>query len=360
MSIKVSIVLPYYNTPEIRFDRCIKSVMSQTYRDLQIIVVDDGSSKESANRLDTYQSLDNRILIIHKNNEGSAIARNTGLEAADGEYAMFVDSDDYLFPWAVEEAIKLVEYSNSDIVIGLVKKYPSNVADLDDPINSEQEIDYIKIEKDSDFESLMNHILGYPNRKFEFETGYVADGPVAKLFKTSLGKSSPFSGEPYFSDDTIWNMRLLRRCKKAIVYGHVWYGYIIFEGSKTRGYRCNCPEEYKYRNRQQKELCDKLWPGCKKGIARTIWGNTGILCRTCLFHPLNKMTEIEKISIFIDCTGKEEYRWALKNISFDGEKKRMKRFIKELDRFFVLAGFRIGSYLIWKSFTRRLMRHDIW
>ncbi len=354
MAPKVSIVLPYFNTPRDRFDRCLKSVMCQTYKNIEIIVVDDGSNIDEANYVDSYQNIDDRIRIIHKKNEGSAIARNIGLEAAIGEYAMFVDSDDYLFPYAVEEAVKLTIKDNADIVIGLVKKYFADTNELDIGCGEEQQCDSIIVKSDDEFNILMDHILGYPDKRFEFEDGYVADGPVAKLFKTSLGQSSPFTGEPFFSDDTIWNINLLRKCKIAIIYGQIWYGYIVFQGSKTRGYRPNCPHEYIYRCKQQKELCDKKWPGCKKGIARTIWGNTGILCRTFLFHPLNKMSEIKKIQVYLHCTRMNEYRWAMRNVDFGDEKNKLKRFVKELDKLCILTGFRIGSYYIWKGFTKRL------
>lgn len=182
MSITVSVVLPYYNTPKSRFDRCIKSVINQTYRDIQIIIVDDGSTKDLADYLDDYRRLDERIIVIHKNNEGAAIARNTGLEEATGEYAMFVDSDDYLFPWAVEDAVKLTE-NDVDIVIGLVKKFSSDAIGIEDSGRKRPESDSITIESDGDFDILMDHILGYRNKRFEFEEGYMADGPVAKLFQ---------------------------------------------------------------------------------------------------------------------------------------------------------------------------------
>ena len=146
----------------------------------------------------------------------------------------------------------------------------------------------------------------------------------------------------------------MEKCEKAVILGRIWYGYIVFQGSKPRGYRANCIHEYIYRCRQQKELCDSKWPGCKRGISRTIWGNTGILCRTFLFHPQNDMTEMKKLSVFLRCTGIAEDRWTMRNVDFRDEENFLKRYIKNLDKLFILSGFRIGSYIIWKVFTQRL------
>ena len=94
---KVSVIVPVYNT-EKYLEQCIKSITSQTISEIEIIIVDDGSKKECANLCDSLTKTDERIRVIHKENAGPGFARNTGIEAAKGEFIGFVDSDDYIKP----------------------------------------------------------------------------------------------------------------------------------------------------------------------------------------------------------------------------------------------------------------------
>ena len=91
----ISIIIPVYNV-EIYLERCIESVINQTYRDLEIILIDDGSTDKSGEICDSYADTDRRIVVAHQENAGPSAARNRGLDIAKGEYIGFVDSDDYI------------------------------------------------------------------------------------------------------------------------------------------------------------------------------------------------------------------------------------------------------------------------
>ena len=99
----VTVVIPVYNT-QAYLDSCIESVVNQTYRNLQILLIDDGSTDGSGKRCDQWAQQDGRIAVIHKKNEGLGMARNTGIAHAGGDYLCFLDSDDCLHPAAVETA----------------------------------------------------------------------------------------------------------------------------------------------------------------------------------------------------------------------------------------------------------------
>lgn len=90
-----SIIVPIYNIKPY-LDRCLISLIGQTYKDIEIILVDDGSTDGSSELCDKYAAQDNRIQVLHKENDGLSDARNKGLELASGEYILFVDSDDYI------------------------------------------------------------------------------------------------------------------------------------------------------------------------------------------------------------------------------------------------------------------------
>lgn len=113
---KVSVIIPIYNTGEY-LRRCIGSICRQTYRDLQIIMIDDGSEKETASICDEIAASDSRIQLIHKINEGVSKARNTGLELACGEVVCFVDSDDTIAPDMIEVLVSTMLRDKSEIVM---------------------------------------------------------------------------------------------------------------------------------------------------------------------------------------------------------------------------------------------------
>lgn len=116
MSPLVSVVLPIYNV-EAFLDRCISSVVQQTYLNLEIILVDDGSPDRCPQICDDWAQKDSRIKVVHKENAGLGMARNTGIEHATGQYISFVDSDDYLDPETIEDAVNHALKHSADVVL---------------------------------------------------------------------------------------------------------------------------------------------------------------------------------------------------------------------------------------------------
>ena len=112
----ISVVVPVYNV-EKYLSRCVESLISQTYENLEIILVDDGAKDNSGRICDEYVKKDNRIKVIHQENKGLSGARNTGIENAHGEYIAFVDSDDYVSEQIYEKLLNYMEKSNADIVM---------------------------------------------------------------------------------------------------------------------------------------------------------------------------------------------------------------------------------------------------
>lgn len=113
--IKVSIVIPIYNT-ESYLDRCLESVVNQTYGNIEIILVDDGSFDNTPALCDEWAKKDGRIKVIHKQNEGHGLSRNWGIEIATGEYICFFDSDDYIELTTIELALQAVLQTGAEAV----------------------------------------------------------------------------------------------------------------------------------------------------------------------------------------------------------------------------------------------------
>lgn len=112
----ISVIVPVYNV-DIYLEKCINSIVHQTYKNLEVILIDDGSIDNSSNICDKYKELDNRIVVIHQLNEGLSCARNRGLDIAKGNFVCFIDSDDYVEPQMIQLLKKNMDNNNSDISI---------------------------------------------------------------------------------------------------------------------------------------------------------------------------------------------------------------------------------------------------
>jgi glycosyltransferase involved in cell wall biosynthesis len=114
MNTLVSIIIPIFNTSRY-LDKCLKSIINQTFKNLEIILINDGSTDDSLLICEKYQKTDSRIIILNKTNEGAASARNLGLDFASGEYIGFIDSDDFVHPKMYEKLVDISKKYNTDI-----------------------------------------------------------------------------------------------------------------------------------------------------------------------------------------------------------------------------------------------------
>ncbi len=120
--VKVSLIIPVYNV-ESFLEECLNSVEKQTYGDFECILVDDGSTDQSGKMCDKYAETHENTRVIHKENGGLSDARNVGVEACDGEFVVFMDSDDYVTEDYLEYLVSLTEKYKTDIAIAGVKKF---------------------------------------------------------------------------------------------------------------------------------------------------------------------------------------------------------------------------------------------
>lgn len=120
---KISIIIPIYNA-EKYLEKCLDSIVKQTYKNIEIICVNDGSKDNSINILSRYNKMDNRIVLINKENNGLSSARNIGLASATGEFVMFVDSDDWIDIDTCEKCLKIMnKYSVDVVMFSYVREY---------------------------------------------------------------------------------------------------------------------------------------------------------------------------------------------------------------------------------------------
>lgn len=148
MAALVSVVIPVYNM-EKYLNKCIDSVLEQSYQNIEIIIVDDGSTDESAEICDVYKKENNNIKVIHKKNQGLVGARKEGLSICSGEYVVYVDADDWIEPHMLSDMVKVMESNEVDIAqCGLIWEYPTGESIINDDIIPEGKFNLMKWDND--------------------------------------------------------------------------------------------------------------------------------------------------------------------------------------------------------------------
>lgn len=194
----VSIIIPVYNS-ETYLEACILSVINQTYSNIEIILINDGSTDGSLQILKKYALADPRIILIDALNEGPALARKKGLDMARGEYIQFLDSDDTLLNDAIELLIKKAQIMNADIVA-----LPFFFCDSDKAMNPSGCFNFIELNGVAYLREILNH-RGYWSLWSNFQ-------------KRSLYFDFDLEIVPgvFFGEDALWMMQILLRDPKVV------------------------------------------------------------------------------------------------------------------------------------------------
>ena len=130
-NILVSIIVPVYNTGEYLY-KCLDSIIDQNLQEIELILINDGSTDNSAEICDRYSEKDKRVRVIHKKNEGVSIARNVGIRAAKGEYIGFIDSDDWIEKEMYQDMYYHAKNKEADIVMcDVCTVYDNNKSEAD-------------------------------------------------------------------------------------------------------------------------------------------------------------------------------------------------------------------------------------
>jgi len=210
----ISVIIPVYNS-ELYLEVCIDSVINQTYKSLEILLIDDGSTDRSPLICDSYELRDNRIKVVHKNNEGVSSARNLGIELASGEYISFIDSDDWLELDAYDHLATCIVDNHVDAVM---------------------------------FEYYVDHTNGETVHKSHYELNGVMDRmtaikntispvnrfAVSKIFARKLVDKVRFDQGIHIGEDTLFACYALNNADSVYYSAKPLYHYLQSEISATR------------------------------------------------------------------------------------------------------------------------------
>lgn len=210
-NLKLSIIIPVYNV-EKYLSKCLESIVNQTYNNLDIIIIDDGSTDSSGKICDEYSKIDKRIKIFHQTNQGVSAARNKGIDLATGEYLTFIDSDDWIEKDYFEKAVEYLNKFNPVVMIN----------------------NYLKIDKDENIINYFdknNKILKLSQRDALIEMikgDYYGWEPVATFYKSELCKLVKFNLNIRFAEDLLFKYSFLKKCNTDVVFIPLYKYYYVY------------------------------------------------------------------------------------------------------------------------------------
>lgn len=206
---KISVIVPVYNV-ENYLTRCVDSILSQTYKNIEILLIDDGSTDASGDICNKYCREDSRVSVVHQRNGGLASARNAGIDISTGEYLTFIDSDDYVSSYYIENLVNAIKKFNADLSISMF----INVVDGDE---------YKALEGSND---LLNAQIEDSHMCLEdmlYQRGIETSAP-GKLYRKELIKDLRFpSGKLY--EDIMFTTKMILRSHKIVRIENVDYFY---------------------------------------------------------------------------------------------------------------------------------------
>ena len=270
MNNKLSVIVPIYNVDKY-LKKCVDSIINQTYKNLEIILVDDGSTDSSGKIADEYKKIDERIKVIHKKNGGLADARNAGIKIATGKYIAFVDSDDWIDCDAYRFSIELLEKSESDMLVFLAI---SCYSDLN-----------ILIHNDNSYQVIYNNeIFNYWN--------IIGRGVCDKIFLKKYWDDIQFpTGKT--SEDIFVIYKLMAKSKKTILLSNTYYYYRQRLGSISKNNDVRFDSYEAYNN--AKDFIKENYPqSFDKFMINYVTNLMGIYNSIVLYDDSNKFKSIFK------------------------------------------------------------------
>ena len=231
---KISVIVPVYNVEQY-LPRCIDSILSQTFTDFELLLIDDGSTDNSGKICDEYSKKCSFIKTIHKENAGLGFARNTGIENASGKFATFIDSDDYIADDFFKDLIDAALINNADTVIAGYSRYKNEaITPVDNPIKN------MSFMKKQIFTEVLCKMLG----PLGDGTDNINMASWRVLYSMDIIQKYNLrfpSERQFISEDIIFNIKYYQYAQNVRGISNCGYIYCLNEGSLTERYN---PERY--------------------------------------------------------------------------------------------------------------------
>lgn len=317
---KISVVVPVHNS-EKTLKRCIDSILSQTYKDFELILIDDGSQDSSLMLCREAEKNDKRVRCIHIECRGVSFVRNLGIDEAKGEYIVFADSDDYLDVEALQFMYRKAVDTNADIVLCGYK-----IEDGDSVILNNCE------EMLLDKSNINQHIVVLKSK-------HLIDAPWNKMYNLDFLRKTNVKmpvGEIY--EDTAFNLDLLTFEPKISVHSECFYHYVQNMGSITKKYNPKKLELIKKRARQLKEVTTGIDSYCDFYFIKSVLSAVIDMFLSC------DKSEIKRS--ITDIAADSEFKKCAAGADFEGAKNKLVIFVSRSSKVWLIYVFCKITYLL--------------
>lgn len=253
----ISVIIPIYRIPEL-IDRCVSSVLGQTYRDLEVILVDDGSPDECPAICDAWKEKDSRIVVLHKENGGLSDARNAGMGAAHGEFISFIDGDDWIEPRFFEVLQHELEAQNADVAAVQYRLFWEG-----DACERQNAYEHVTV---YDRQTAMRLLIQNQIKQVVWN----------KLYRSAQIRDIPFE-KGKFHEDEFWTYQVIGRIERFAAIDYIGYDYFQRAGSiMGAGYSTKRLDAVEAKTRRQAYLTEHMPELAPEGARDLLF--------TCLYH----------------------------------------------------------------------------
>ena len=300
----ISIIVPIYNV-EKYLNKCIESIVNQTYENIEIILIDDGSNDNSGIICDEYAKKDNRIIVVHKENGGVSSARNKGLKIAKGEWISFVDADDWIEQIFCQTLLNKVTQEQADIALCGYNRITYN------------RIEKINANNQEVFLNSNEYLVKSLN-----QTGF--GFCHMKLIKKEVLKSISFNERIEVGEDALFNIQLSTYIKKAVFLKQPLYNYRINNQSVVKRYDENYANKYL---KSMKIIEEYIWQEyneeneenieIKQNYYNFVAYHIMLIIVNYCYHPDNKMCNAQRKNMLKEVINNDLFIIGLKKSNYN-------------------------------------------
>ena len=227
----IDIIIPVYNTPVKDLERCLGSILNQTFDNYLVYIIDDGSNIETKTYLDNYVKDKNKFIVKHIPNGGVSNARNIGLDISNSEYIAFVDSDDTITTNFLKESYELITTNNLDLIIGGYNEIKN-----EEITRVRLSLPGLHIYEDNTLINFFYKLLAAKTNDSNKELGDSPTGRIyTRLFKRTSLNNLRFDTNIKMSEDTLFMIDYMKYVKRIGVVDKVWYNYYVNDYSISNG-----------------------------------------------------------------------------------------------------------------------------
>ncbi|MDU4884833.1 glycosyltransferase family 2 protein [uncultured Clostridium sp.] len=324
----ISVIIPMYNASKY-IERCLKSIIEQTYKTLEIIVIDDGSTDNSTDIIKEFLKIDKRIKIIQKKNSGVSDSRNFGIDNAQGEWICFVDSDDYiekdyietLYNYSIKNEVDII-YSGIRMINGTEVTLKTNNCGK-------------KILEKHDIKDLMCSLIDNCTLEESNIDLQVLGYPFAKLLKKSIVKDIRFEREISIREDALFNMDVLDNAHRILLVEYAGYNYIIHPNSAMEKFHSNYDKEVFIYLEKCKIRCERYNLGNEPYNIAVLYAYM-MWIKLFLMHKKSYIDKIKKIEILKKSFSNQVWYDAFYNVN----ENKLKFQYKLLRKFYINKSYR--------------------